>query len=227
MAGVPRRRGTPPVPAGPSVEEGILRGIHRFRAAPSAGAGPRVQLLSSGTAVHRALEAQELPAAEWGVRADVWSVTSWTELRRDALRADAARLRGEERVPYVTRALAGAPGPVPAVSDRMRQVPDRIGRWVEQDYASLGTDGFGLGDTREAVRHHFGVERASIAVAALDRPAGPDGRGAPGNGRRGPCPVRTGELIRGAGRARRTLRVRGPRTRPARGRAWWRRLVAW
>jgi pyruvate dehydrogenase E1 component len=96
-------------------------------------------------------------------------VTSWTELRRDALRADAARLRGEERVPYVTRALAGAPGPVLAVSDWMRQVPDQIGQWVEQDYASLGTDGFGLSDTREAVRRHFGVDPASIAVAALDR----------------------------------------------------------
>ncbi|NEC50062.1 pyruvate dehydrogenase (acetyl-transferring), homodimeric type, partial [Actinospica acidiphila] len=163
----PKRQ--PPMPSGPSVEEGILRGIYRFRPAPSPGAGPRIQLLSSGTAVHWALEAQELLAREWGVRADVWSVTSWTELRRDALRADAARLRGEERVPYVTRALAGAPGPVLAVSDWMRQVPDQIGQWVEQDYASLGTDGFGLSDTREAVRRHFGVDPASIAVAALDR----------------------------------------------------------
>ncbi|MDT6983109.1 pyruvate dehydrogenase (acetyl-transferring), homodimeric type [Streptomyces lusitanus] len=159
----------PPVPPGPSVEEGILRGVYRFRPAPSPEAGPRIQLLSSGTAVHWALEAQELLAEEWGVRADVWSVTSWTELRRDALRADAARLRGEERVPYVTRALAGAPGPVLAVSDWMRQVPDQISQWVEQDWASLGTDGFGLSDTREAVRRHFGVDPGSIAVAALDQ----------------------------------------------------------
>ncbi|KEG44006.1 hypothetical protein DJ64_33065 [Streptomyces griseorubens] len=71
----------------------------------------------------------------------------------------------------MTRALAGAPGPVLAVSGWMRQVPDQIGQWVEQDYASLGTDGFGLSDTREAVRRHFGVDPASIAVAALDRPA--------------------------------------------------------
>ncbi|MFE7985213.1 pyruvate dehydrogenase (acetyl-transferring), homodimeric type [Streptomyces cellulosae] len=163
----PKRQ--PPMPSGPSVEEGIIRGVYRFRPASSPGSGPRIQLLSSGTAVHWALEAQELLAAEWGVHADVWSVTSWTELRRDALRADAARLRGEERVPYVTRALAGAPGPVLAVSDWMRQVPDQIGQWVEQDYASLGTDGFGLSDTREAVRRHFGVDPASIAVAALDQ----------------------------------------------------------
>ncbi|MFJ8898446.1 pyruvate dehydrogenase (acetyl-transferring), homodimeric type [Streptomyces sp. NPDC102370] len=159
----------PPMPSGPSVEEGILRGIYRYREAPSPEAGPRIQLLSSGTAIHWALRAQELLASEWGVRADVWSVTSWTELRRDALLADEARLRGAERVPYVTRALAGAPGPVLAVSDWMRQVPDQISQWVEQDYASLGTDGFGLSDTREAVRRHFRVDPGSIVVAALDR----------------------------------------------------------
>ncbi|WP_086680075.1 pyruvate dehydrogenase (acetyl-transferring), homodimeric type [Streptomyces pseudogriseolus] len=163
----PKRQ--PALPSGPSVEEGILRGVYRFRPAPSPEAGPRIQLLSSGTAVHWALEAQELLAEDWGVRADVWSVTSWTELRRDALRADAARLRGEQAVPYVTRALAGAPGPVLAVSDWMRQVPDQISQWVEQDWASLGTDGFGLSDTREAVRRRFGVDPGSIAVAALDQ----------------------------------------------------------
>ncbi|MGA5387108.1 pyruvate dehydrogenase (acetyl-transferring), homodimeric type [Streptomyces pseudogriseolus] len=163
----PKRQ--PALPSGPSVEEGILRGVYRFRPAPSPEAGPRIQLLSSGTAVHWALEAQELLAEDWGVQADVWSVTSWTELRRDALRADTARLRGEQAVPYVTRALAGAPGPVLAVSDWMRQVPDQISQWVEQDWASLGTDGFGLSDTREAVRRHFGVDPGSIAVAALDQ----------------------------------------------------------
>ncbi|MFG3142735.1 pyruvate dehydrogenase (acetyl-transferring), homodimeric type [Streptomyces sp. NPDC048211] len=163
----PKRQ--PAMPSGPSVEEGILRGLYRFRQADSPEAGPRIQLLASGTAIHWALEAQDLLASDWGVHADVWSVTSWTELRRDALSADGARLRGEERVPYVTRALAGAPGPVLAVSDWMRQVPDQISQWVEQDYSSLGTDGFGLSDTREAVRRHFHVDAESIAVAALDR----------------------------------------------------------
>lgn len=80
---------------------------------------------------------------------------------------EALLLRGEERVPYVTRALSGAPGPVLAVSDWMRQVPDQISQWVEQDYTSLGTDGFGLSDTREAARRHFGVDARSIVVAAL------------------------------------------------------------
>ncbi|MFI1471297.1 pyruvate dehydrogenase (acetyl-transferring), homodimeric type [Streptomyces wuyuanensis] len=159
----------PPMPSGPSVEEGILRGMYRYRQARPGGTGPRIQLLASGTAIHWALEAQDLLQERWGVQADVWSVTSWTELRRDALDADEARLRGEPRVPYVTRALADAPGPVLAVSDWMRQVPDQISQWVEQDYSSLGTDGFGLSDTREAVRRHFRVDAESIALAALDQ----------------------------------------------------------
>ncbi|MEU0296423.1 pyruvate dehydrogenase (acetyl-transferring), homodimeric type, partial [Streptomyces microflavus] len=99
--------------------------------------------------------------------ADVWSATSWGELRRDALEADEALLRGEVQVPYVTQALSGAPGPVLAVSDWMRQVPDQISQWVEQDWSSLGTDGFGLSDTRAAARRHFGVDAQSIVVASL------------------------------------------------------------
>ncbi len=78
-----------------------------------------------------------------------------------------ALLRGEERTPYVRQALQGAEGPVLAVSDYMRQVPDQIAQWVEQDYSSLGADGFGLSDTREAARRHFGVDAESIVVAAL------------------------------------------------------------
>ncbi|MFD5632077.1 pyruvate dehydrogenase (acetyl-transferring), homodimeric type [Streptomyces sp. NPDC127072] len=159
----------PAIPPVPGIEKGIVRGIYRFRPADSAGTGPRIQLLSSGTAIHWALRAQELLAAEWNVHADVWSVTSWTELRRDAMNADAARMRGEHRLPYVTEALAGAPGPVLAVSDWMRQVPDQISQWVEQDYYSLGTDGFGLSDTREDVRRYFGVDAESIVVTAMDR----------------------------------------------------------
>ncbi|RPF30455.1 pyruvate dehydrogenase (acetyl-transferring), homodimeric type [Streptomyces sp. TLI_185] len=159
----------PAMPAVPGIEEGIVRGIYRFRPAEPAVGGPRLQLLSSGTAIHWALRAQELLASDWDVHADVWSVTSWTELRRDALRADDARMRGEDRTPFVTRALAGAPGPVLAVSDWMRQVPDQISQWVEQDYYSLGTDGFGLSDTREDVRRYFGVDAESIVVTALDR----------------------------------------------------------
>ncbi|MFD9381295.1 pyruvate dehydrogenase (acetyl-transferring), homodimeric type [Streptomyces sp. NPDC059999] len=161
----------PAIPEG--VEEGILKGLYRFNtaadlaeAAPAADA-PKVQLMASGTAIHWALDAQKLLAADWNVAADVWSATSWGELRRDALECDEALLRGEVRTPYVTRALEGVTSPVLAVSDWMRQVPDQISQWVEQDYTSLGTDGFGLSDTREGARRHFGVDAQSIVVAAL------------------------------------------------------------
>ncbi|WP_030256802.1 pyruvate dehydrogenase (acetyl-transferring), homodimeric type [Streptomyces violens] len=156
----------PAMPEG--VEEGIVKGLYRFKEAEGAtGKAPRTQLLASGTAIHWALEAQRILAEEWDVAADVWSATSWGELRRDALECDAARLKGEDRVPYVTRALAGAEGPVVAVSDWMRAVPDQIAPWVEQDWVSIGTDGFGLSDTREAARRHFGVDPQSVVVQVL------------------------------------------------------------
>ncbi|MFH8565851.1 pyruvate dehydrogenase (acetyl-transferring), homodimeric type [Streptomyces sp. NPDC017988] len=168
----------PPMPSGEGVEEGILRGLYRYQEAVDAAAdSPRLQLLASGTAVHWALEAQRLLREDWGVAADVWSAPSWTELRREALDAEAENLRaatagegagaGGGRVPYVTRALAGAPGPVVAVSDWMRTVPDQISPWVEQEWTSIGTDGFGLSDSRENVRRHFGVDAPSIVVAVL------------------------------------------------------------
>ena len=156
----------PAMPAG--VAEGILKGLYRYQeAAPAAADAPRAQLLASGTAIHWALDAQRLLAEDWGVAADVWSAPSWTELRREALECDAARMRGEERVPYVTRALVGAQGPVVAVSDWMRAVPDQIAPWVEQEWTSVGTDGFGLSDTREAARRHFGVDPQSLVVQTL------------------------------------------------------------
>ncbi|MFB7111958.1 pyruvate dehydrogenase (acetyl-transferring), homodimeric type [Streptomyces sp. NPDC056190] len=162
----------PAKPSAPGIDEGIVKGLYRFNTAESAGLtvpanAPRIQLLGSGTAIHWALDAQRMLAEEWGVAADVWSATSWGELRRDAMEADAALLRGEERVPYVRRALQGAEGPVLAVSDYMRQVPDQVAQWIEQDYTSLGADGFGLSDTRDAARRHFGVDAQSIVAAAL------------------------------------------------------------
>jgi pyruvate dehydrogenase E1 component len=117
-----------------------------------------------------ALKAQRLLAEEWGVAAEVWSATSWTELRRDAVSVEAYNLThvgDEARVPYVTRALQGGEGPVIAVSDFMRAVPDLIARWVPGDYTSLGTDGFGMSDTRHALRRHFHVDAESIVVATL------------------------------------------------------------
>ncbi|MFS8479021.1 MAG: pyruvate dehydrogenase (acetyl-transferring), homodimeric type [Micromonosporaceae bacterium] len=151
--------------------DGLLKGLYRYSPAPSLAAGaPRAQILASGTAMQWALRAQELLAQDWGVAADVWSATSWTELRRDAVACEEHNLvhPGEEpKVPYVTQALREAPGPVVAVSDFMRAVPDLIARWVPGDYTSLGTDGFGLSDTRAALRRHFHVDAESIVVATL------------------------------------------------------------
>ena len=162
----------------------IIAGMYRFRPASElAGSAsqaaapdgtttaPRAQLLASGVGMRWALAAQEMLAADFGVAADVWSVTSWNELRRDALASERANLLSPEQpesVPYVTRVLDGAPGPVIAVSDWMRAVPDQIARWVPQPFTSLGTDGFGRSDTRAALRRHFNVDAESVVVATLE-----------------------------------------------------------
>ena len=158
----------PAEPEGVDVE-GILRGIYRYSPAPD-GDGPKAQLLASGVAVQWALQAQQLLQDDWNVQADVWSVTSWNELRRDGLESDEHNFmqpEGDLRQPYVTRKLEGAPGPFVAVSDFMRAVQDQIGQWVPGDFASLGTDGFGLSDTRGALRRHFKVDAWSIVVKTL------------------------------------------------------------
>lgn len=137
---------------------------------PEAEGRPQAQVLASGVGVAWALEAQHLLRDDWGVAADVWSVTSWSELRRDGLRCDQAAFfrPGEPApVPYVTQRLSGVTGPVVAVSDYMRSVPDQIRPWVPQDYACLGTDGFGFSDTRAAARRHFAVDGPSIATMVL------------------------------------------------------------
>jgi pyruvate dehydrogenase E1 component len=160
-----------PQPAMPEIEglrEGVLRGIYRVSEAE--GDGPRAQVLASGITVRLAMDAQRLLRDDWGVAADVWSVTSWNELRRDAVACEEHNLMhpGEEpRRPYVGTALEGAPGPFVAVSDWMRAVPDMLSRWVPGDYTSLGTDGFGRSDTRASLRRHFRIDPESIAVAVL------------------------------------------------------------
>jgi pyruvate dehydrogenase E1 component len=154
--------------------DGVLRGMYLLRRSDLTGPDdqdrPRAQILASGVAVPWALEAQQLLRDDWGVAADVWSVTSWSELRRDGLRCDEQAFvqpGSEPPVPFVTQRLAGAPGPVVAVSDYMRQVPDQIRQWVPQDFASLGTDGFGFSDTRPAARRFFLVDGPSIATRLL------------------------------------------------------------
>ena len=148
--------------------DGIVRGIHRISV--SEGEGPRAQIFASGVGVPWALEAQQLLREDWGVQADVWSVTSWAELRRDGLAADEHNFLhpGEEpRTAYLTEKLQGAAGPVVAVSDYMHAVQDQIRPWVPNRYATLGADGFGFSDTRAAARRFFKIDGPSVVVRTL------------------------------------------------------------
>lgn len=153
--------------------DGILKGMYLLSEGSFDGVGEdarRAQLLASGVGVPWALEAQELLKRDFGVVADVWSVTSWTELRRDGLACDEQRFLhpGEGNpVPWVTQKLQGRPGPVVAVSDYMRQVQDQIANWVPGEFSSLGADGFGFSDTRAAARRFFHIDGPSIAVRTL------------------------------------------------------------
>jgi len=130
-----------------------------------------VQLLASGVGVNWALTAQKLLEEDWGISANVWSVTSWNELRRDGLETDRHNLLNpdDHKSAYITRKLENFDGPVIAVSDFMRSVQDQIAPWVKQPFYSLGTDGFGLSDTRGALRRHFKVDGPSIVIAALSQ----------------------------------------------------------
>jgi pyruvate dehydrogenase E1 component len=148
--------------------EGVIKGIYLL--APAKIDGPRTQILASGVSVPWALEAQRLLAEDWGVSADVWSVTSWNELRRDAMAAeeDAFLNPGQPaRVPFVTSQLEGATGPIVAVTDYMKAVPDQIRQYLPNEFASLGADGFGFSDTRAAARRFFKNDVHSIVVKTL------------------------------------------------------------
>jgi len=156
----------PAMPKG--VEQGILKGMYRLQAG---GRGKvRVNLLGSGTILREVIGAAEMLEAEFGVPADVFSVTSFSELRREALDAERWNLlhpgRGP-RTPYVKELLAGHSGPFVAATDYMRTVPDQIRQWVPGRYHVLGTDGYGRSDSRAALRGFFEVDRRYIALAAL------------------------------------------------------------
>jgi pyruvate dehydrogenase E1 component len=158
----------PAEPEGVDIE-GIERGIHLI--SKNDQDGHKAQILASGVAVPWALEAQEL-LKHWGVSADVWSVTSWTELRRDGLRCDEQKFlypNQEAPVPYVTSKLEDAAGPKLGVSDFMHSVPDMLRPWIPGRYATLGADGFGFSDTRPATRRHFKIDGPSIAVRVLEQ----------------------------------------------------------
>jgi pyruvate dehydrogenase E1 component len=157
----------PSMPLG--ADEGILRGMYRVRES-STKSKSRVQLLGAGTILREALAAADLLERDWDVSADVWSVTSFTELRRDGLEAEHRhRIDPEHDVKFswVEQCLGGTSGPVIATSDYVRAVPDLIRPWVPRRYLTLGTDGFGRSDTRAALRRFFGIDGTSIAFAAM------------------------------------------------------------
>jgi pyruvate dehydrogenase E1 component len=164
----------PPEPEDLDVE-GVLKGMYLYKPMETAPGDdvPHAQILASGVGVNWALEAQQRLAEEWEIAADVWSVTSWNELRREAMTADEWNLMHpdeEQRVPYVTQRLSKVPGPVVAVSDFMRAVQDQIAPYIpagQNGWMSLGTDGFGLSDTRAALRRHFKVDAQSIVIGVL------------------------------------------------------------
>jgi pyruvate dehydrogenase E1 component len=158
----------PPMPEGS--REGILKGIYLYQRAP--GGKATVQLFGSGPILNEALRAQAILGERYGVNADVWSVTSYTELRRDAMAVERwNRLHPTEpaKKPYLLPALEGAEGPIIAATDYMKAVADQIAPWLPNRLVSLGTDGFGRSDNREQLRRFFEVNAASIAAAALSR----------------------------------------------------------
>jgi pyruvate dehydrogenase E1 component len=145
----------PAMPEG--AKDGILKGMHRVRDAAK-GKKKHVRLLGAGAILREALAAAEVLESEHGVAAEVWSVTSFTELRRDGRAA---------KKPWVAQCLEGGKGPVIAASDYVSALADLIREWVPGKYVTLGTDGFGRSDTRAALRAHFGVDRDAIVKSAL------------------------------------------------------------
>ncbi len=162
----------PPMPEGSgaiSTAEGILKGLYRFKAGAAAAVA---QLFGSGPILNEALQAQTMLAEKFGVHADVWSVPSYTEVRREALAVERwNRLHPEqpERKSYLQTALAGAKGPIIAASDYMKALPDVLAPWLAGRLVTLGTDGFGRSDNREHLRRHFEVNSASIVGATLTK----------------------------------------------------------
>ena len=156
----------PAMPKG--VEAGILKGMYPFSV--SKAKGPKVQLMGSGVILREVIAAAELLEKDWGVSADVWSVPSFTELRREGLDAERWNMLNPEqkpRISYVEECLAKTEGPVVASTDYMKAFADQIRNFVPRRYIALGTDGYGRSDSREALRSFFEVDRYYVVLAAL------------------------------------------------------------
>jgi pyruvate dehydrogenase E1 component len=156
----------------PGVEEGIVRGMYKLKSTEIAGAKAKVNLFGSGAILRHVLLAQDLLASRYQIASSVWSVTSYTQLRRDAHAAERWNMlhpADKPRRSYVEQVLAGASGVFVAASDYVRALPEQISRWVPGDFYALGTDGLGRSETRETLRRHFEVDAECIALATLYR----------------------------------------------------------
>jgi pyruvate dehydrogenase E1 component len=153
-----------------NVREGIVRGIYKFK--PAGEGEASLQLFGSGPILNEVLRAQDILAEKYGVQADVWSVTSYNNLRRDALsieRWNRLHPTAAEKKPYILTALEGATGPIIAATDYMKIVPDQLSPWLQSRLVSLGTDGFGRSENREYLRRHFEVNAESVVAASLSK----------------------------------------------------------
>jgi pyruvate dehydrogenase E1 component len=158
----------PPMP--PGCEEGIIRGIYPFRKVEAASGGNFVQLFGSGAILREVLRAQEILANKYNVSSQTWSVTSYTELRRDAHECDRWNMfhpTETPRKPYIAQVLEGQTGPFIAASDYVRAVTEQVSPWVPGGLFALGTDGFGRSETRGPLRRHFEVDAECVVVATL------------------------------------------------------------
>jgi pyruvate dehydrogenase E1 component len=160
----------PAMPEG--VEEGIIQGIYKYASNEVPGAKARVQLFGSGAILRYALDAQKILAEKYGVASDVWSVTSYTQLRRDAQTCERWNMLHPDQTPrksYIETVLDGVKGPIISASDNVRAVGEQLLPYINTDYYVLGCDGLGRSETRQALRRHFEVDAASITIAALYR----------------------------------------------------------
>ena len=158
----------PDMPVG--VDEGILKGIYKLKDGPKKKGAVKVQLFGSGSLLSEVLRAQEILAERFNISGDVWSVTSYKELRRDALACERWNMlhpTKRQKRPYISNVLEKAEGPIIAVTDYMKILPDMIRQWVPEELYAMGTDGFGRSETRPELRRHFEVDAECIAVGAL------------------------------------------------------------
>ena len=160
----------PPIPPGPEIRDGILKGMYKYRASQNKKSKLRAQIFGSGAILREALKAQEILDEKYGVAADVWSVTSYKALYNDGINTERWNLlhpTEKPRVPYVSQCLGDAPGVLIAATDYLKALPNLVSKWLPRRLAALGTDGFGRSDGREALRNFFEVDARFITLATL------------------------------------------------------------